>query len=191
MPGYANQRVSDIGGTVSTTTVRNVGDSEQLLYTATKKSGVVGLIVTNKTTGILPVSVYIKKSVAQNVSNKALTSNVATITTSSSHGFFTGDNVTVAGVDATFNGTYTIASVPSNTTFTYAKTAANVTSTSASGTSTVTATFYLAKDLRVANGENAELIDKPFIVTASESLYAISGVENAFDVVLSTQEGAN
>ena len=52
MPGYANQQVSDIGGIVSTTTVRNVGDSEQLLYTATKKSGVVGLIVTNRTTGL-------------------------------------------------------------------------------------------------------------------------------------------
>ena len=128
---------------------------------------------------------------AQNVSNKALTSNVATVTTSSSHGFFSGDSVTVAGVDATFNGTYTIASVPSNTTFTYAKTASNVGSTAASGTSTVTATFYLAKDLRVANGENAELVNKPFIVTAAQSIYAISGVENAFDVVLSTQEGAN
>jgi hypothetical protein len=66
------------------------------------------------------------------VSNKALTSNVATLTTSAAHGFEVGEQVTVAGVDSTFNGTYTIASVPSSTTFTYAKTASNVTSAAVS-----------------------------------------------------------
>ena len=39
--------------------------------------------------------------------------------------------MTVAGVDATFNGSFTVASVPTTTTFTYAKTASNVSSTSA------------------------------------------------------------
>lgn len=73
---------------------------------------------------------------ARTVSNKALTSNVATLTTSTAHGFTTGREVVVAGVDATFNGTYTIASVPTSTTFTYAKTAADVASTAASGTAT-------------------------------------------------------
>jgi hypothetical protein len=67
------------------------------------------------------------------VTNKALTSNVATITTATDHGLSAGDTVTVSGVDATFNGTFTVASVPSTTTFTYAKTASNVSSTSASG----------------------------------------------------------
>lgn len=68
------------------------------------------------------------------VTNKALTSNVATITTSTSHYLSAGETVTVAGVDATFNGTYTVASTPSATTFTYAKTASNVTSGAATGT---------------------------------------------------------
>jgi hypothetical protein len=62
------------------------------------------------------------------VSNKALTSNVATLTTSTAHDFNVGNTVTVAGVDATFNGSYDVVSVPTNTTFTYAKTASNVTS---------------------------------------------------------------
>jgi hypothetical protein len=75
-----------------------------------------------------------------NVSNKALTSNVATLTTSAAHGFSIGQTVTVAGVDATFNGVYTIASVPTSTTFTYAKTATNVTSTAATGTAAVQGT---------------------------------------------------
>lgn len=71
-------------------------------------------------------------SATRAVSNKALTSNVATLTTSAAHGFEVGEQVTVAGVDSTFNGTYTIASVPSSTTFTYAKTASNVTSAAVS-----------------------------------------------------------
>jgi hypothetical protein len=60
------------------------------------------------------------------VSNKALTNNVATLTTSAAHGFVQGDSVAVSVVDATFNGTYVVATVPTPTTFTYAKTASNV-----------------------------------------------------------------
>jgi hypothetical protein len=71
-------------------------------------------------------------NVARSVSNKALTSNVATLTTAAAHGFDVGDTVAITGVDSTFNGTYTIASVPSTTTFTYAKTATNVTSAAVS-----------------------------------------------------------
>ena len=73
---------------------------------------------------------------ARTVTNKALTSNVATLTTSAAHGFTAGREVVVAGVDATFNGTYTIVATPTTTTFTYAKTAADVASTAASGTAT-------------------------------------------------------
>lgn len=68
------------------------------------------------------------------VTNKALTSNVATITTSTAHGLTTGDSVVVSIGDTTFDGTYTVASTPTTTTFTYAKTHANVTSASATGT---------------------------------------------------------
>jgi hypothetical protein len=72
-------------------------------------------------------------TITKTVSNKALTSNVATITTSTTHGFAVGDYVVLSGVDATFNGTYLIASVPTTTTFTFAKTNANVTSAAATG----------------------------------------------------------
>lgn len=72
------------------------------------------------------------------VSNKALTSNVATLTTSAAHGFSVGDVVVVAGVDAVFNGEFTITTTPTTTTFTYAKTNANVTSAAATGTVTRT-----------------------------------------------------
>jgi N4-gp56 family major capsid protein len=66
-------------------------------------------------------------SATRSVTNKALTSNVATLTTSAAHGFEVGESVTVAGVDATFNGSHTITAVTS-TTFSFAKTASNVAS---------------------------------------------------------------
>lgn len=194
MPGYARPTGADVDGIIATTTVRNVGDSEQLLYTATKKSIVTSIKVANRTGGILPVSVYAKRTVTASVNLKSLTSNVATLTTSSAHGLFVGDSVTVTGVDSTFNGTYTITAVPSTVSFRYAKTGSNVASTAVSPVGTVTntaATFYLVKDLRVDNGDRAEIIDNPFSVVATDSLYAIAGVENAFDVVLSIQEGVN
>ena len=78
-------------------------------------------------------------TITKTVSNKALTSNIATLTTSASHTYLVGDVVVVSGVDATFNGTYNILAVPTATTFTYAKTNANVTSAAASGSAAVSA----------------------------------------------------
>jgi hypothetical protein len=78
-------------------------------------------------------------TITRTVSNKALTSNIATLTTSASHTYLAGDVVVVSGVDATFNGTYNIIAVPTATTFTYAKTNANVTSAVATGSAAVSA----------------------------------------------------
>jgi hypothetical protein len=66
------------------------------------------------------------------ITNKALTTNVATLTTSAAHGLCIGMQIVITGVDATFNGEYRITSVPTTTTFTYAKTASNVPSTAVS-----------------------------------------------------------
>ena len=68
------------------------------------------------------------------VTNKALTNNVATLTFSSYPNFPVGASIVVSGVDATFNGTYTVASAPTKTTITYAKTASNVVSAVSTGT---------------------------------------------------------
>ena len=63
------------------------------------------------------------------ITNKALSGNVTTLTSSASHNLTIGDTVVVSGVDATFNGTYTVTATPTSTTFSYAKTASNVSST--------------------------------------------------------------
>jgi hypothetical protein len=69
---------------------------------------------------------------AGSVNNKALTSDVATLTTAAAHGLAVGDEVWVEGVDATFNGKYTVTGVPTTTTFTYAKVNTNVASAAVS-----------------------------------------------------------
>ena len=66
------------------------------------------------------------------INNKALTSNISTLTTGSAHGFEVGQTVVISSVDATFNGTHVITSVPTPTTFRYAKTATDVASTAVS-----------------------------------------------------------
>jgi hypothetical protein len=80
-------------------------------------------------------------TITATITNKALTSNVATLTTSAAHGMAVGMTADVNNVDATFNGSYTITAVTS-TTFSYAKTASNVTSTSATGTVTSNDTHF-------------------------------------------------
>jgi hypothetical protein len=87
----------------------------------------------NKYDGILLADEYdvdkVFPKITVSISNKALTSNVATLTTTAVHGLSTGMQITITGVDATFNGEYRITSVPTTTTFTYAKTATDVAST--------------------------------------------------------------
>ena len=92
-------------------------------------------------------------TITKAISNKALTSNVATLTTSTTHGFAVGDIVVVGSVDATFNGTYVVKAVPTTTTFTYDKENANVTSAAVSpaGTAEVTTTRRFAGVIRDAS----------------------------------------
>jgi hypothetical protein len=71
-------------------------------------------------------------TITVSITNKALTSNVATLTTSAAHGLSVGMQITISGVDATFNGEYRITGVPTTTTFTYAKTASDVPSAAVS-----------------------------------------------------------
>ena len=72
------------------------------------------------------------------INNKALTSNVATLTTVDAHNLAVGMQVDISGVDATFNGEYRVTGVPTTTTFTYAKTASNVVATPVSPVGTGT-----------------------------------------------------
>ena len=67
------------------------------------------------------------------VTNKALTSNVVTLTTGSAHGYVANDHIVVSIGDNVFDGGYVVASVPTSTTLTYARGASDVTSTAVTG----------------------------------------------------------
>ena len=73
-----------------------------------------------------------KTPVTYTVTNKALTSNVATLT-APGHTVKAGDTISVTGVDATFNTTGVSVTSVTSTTILYPKTAANVTSVASSG----------------------------------------------------------
>lgn len=79
-----------------------------------------------------PIGTLIPGQTSYTVTNKALTSNVATITTSTTHTMTVGDQVIVSIGDTIFDGLQTITAVASST-FSYAKTNANVSSASATG----------------------------------------------------------
>ena len=73
------------------------------------------------------------------ITNVALTSNVATITTAVAHGLGVGQIVAVAAVTATtVNDTAATITAVTSTTFSYSKTASNVTSAADTGTVTFT-----------------------------------------------------
>jgi len=110
---------------------------------------------------------------ARKVVNKALTSNVATLTTYLDHGFLVGDSVVVSSVDATFNGTYTITQVPTTKTFAYAKTAGDVPSTSIGNQ-----TFSINNKLLVSNvatltttATHPYLVGEEVVVTGVDSTF--------------------
>lgn len=58
-------------------------------------------------------------AVIKQVAYRSLQSNVATLETTTDHGFAVGDTVVVSEVDSVFNGTYTITAVESDTLFSY------------------------------------------------------------------------
>ena len=74
----------------------------------------------------------VSPSITVSITNKALTSDVATLTTATPHGLTVGMTIVITDVDATFNGSYRITTVPTTTTFTYAKVVADVGSTAVS-----------------------------------------------------------
>jgi hypothetical protein len=107
------------------------------------------------------------------ITNKALTSNVATLTTAAAHGLSVGQTVSITNVDTTFNGTFVVLSVPTTTTFTYAKTATDVTSAAVTSSWTIT-NKELGSDIATITTSATHGIQAGNYVT-------ISGVDTTFN----------
>jgi hypothetical protein len=84
----------------------------------------------------------------------SMSGTTATLTTASAHGIANGTSIVVAGVGATYDGTYTIASVPTTTTFTYTKAGGSTTAeaTVAGAVIQVTPTLSATRRVLVAGG---------------------------------------
>jgi hypothetical protein len=119
------------GGAGTTVETSNLSVVDPLLFTGSSNQGDALDL------GFVGEYANTVSTITKTISNKTLTSNVATLTTSATHGFAVGDIAVVTGVDATFNGTHYVKAVPTTTTFTFDKTATNVTSAAATGSVSV------------------------------------------------------
>jgi hypothetical protein len=92
-----------------------------------------------------------------NLASASLTTNVATVNTATPHGLLIGDTVVIAGATNTvYNGTYTVASVPSPTAITYSRTNANISSASQTGTASISVATSTDAGLAIAEVINFE-----------------------------------
>lgn len=95
---------------------------------------------------------------AISLATKSIVDNVAIMTTSAAHGLYVGAEITIAGVGVPFNGTYTVAYVPTTTSFTYAKTNANIAVVASTGT--VTSTTDNRMEITVTYDDAVKIIGK-------------------------------
>ena len=120
-----------------TSTITNIGNTEVTAIFDVQGPLTGPATLQNTTTQDLILIINsLREGATSTVSGKALTSNIATITTTSAHNLLAGDLVTIAGVDTTFNGDQTVVDVPTTTSFTFNLIHANVTSATSTGTVT-------------------------------------------------------
>jgi DNA-binding beta-propeller fold protein YncE len=124
---------------------------------------------------LAPASAPTSNTVTIATTNGAVrnSSNVVTITTTAAHGFSVGQTVVIAGVsDTTFNGTFTIASVPSASTFTYAQTGSNA--TSGGGTASSVSSAVTIKAVSAADTTRSASAAAIIVTAADPTLTSIS-----------------
>lgn len=123
------------------------------------------------------------------ITKKKLDANVATITTSTDHGFKVGQTVVVSGVDPSFDGSHVITAVSTSSPFTFSYTGVgtidsganvNVTATATVGTSSfVLTTKELTSNVATVTTSSAHGIVDPG--ASAGKLVTIKGVDGTFD----------
>jgi hypothetical protein len=155
-------------------TTQNLSSTDPMLFVGSANGGNnldLGFMTEAKFSSTTSRFLFGNKSITNNVATlttatatvtvRSLTNNVATLTIGS-HSFIAGDTITVSGVNATFNGDYTITAVGS-TTISYAKTNADVTSAASSGT----------VQFRIVTGDRQALIVGDIVT--------LSGIDSTFN----------
>lgn len=112
------------------------------------------------------------------VTFKERTNSVAKLTTGTAHGLEVGDSVTVAGVDANYNGTHTVTGVPTSTTFNYATISGDMISTAVSPVGSAAGGSSISLG-RTFNGYSAITAGVPVEATTSYRMsYYVKSVAN-------------
>jgi hypothetical protein len=142
---YANGTISGVTNPILFATTQGIGQ-----YVVAHNGTVFGQTNAAFTDGANAYALSLDTSgdgTSNTVTNKSRLGNIATLTTSTSHGFSVGDVVTVASmVDITFNATAVVTAVNVvNKTFSYSNTGTDVTSASVSaGTATLKSSKFSA-----------------------------------------------
>ena len=164
--------ITDVGtGYNVTATVTDIPSSTTFSYS---NSGSDETAISVTTGTVIPIKRF--------VVSRQLIGGVATIQTSSAHGFLTGESVTITNIDSTFNGTYVITSVPSTNSFTYNKTAANVAfaiaggSIASRGRTGSTAFITTSADHNLSNGQYVTISNMDSAASALNGTYIVSVV---------------
>ncbi len=173
------------GGTVSAGTVKWFVNNVEGGNPASGTISTLGLYTAPSTTPPPATTVNITSTGAVRANN------VVTITTTAAHNLVIGQVATISGVtDASFNGTFTIASVPSTTTFTFSQVGSNA----SSGNGTVTTTAVQIKAEAVADttkSDTAQLsVESGVVVTISPGSATI-GVTQVFPFKATIQNDPN
>lgn len=116
------------------------------------------------------------------ITNKALSTNVATLTTgTTAHGFAVGQTVVVSGVDETFDGQHVITAVTTYT-FSYAKTASTVSSTAVTPYMQVGATRLTITNKQFTQSTNtAKITTATHSLSGTNQLITVQGLGAPFD----------
>lgn len=110
------------------------------------------------------------------ITTKQMTSDVATITMASEHGFVASENVSISGLDDTFNGTYKILSIPASTTFTYKIQRETENTVTVRSLFSGTATLTLAQDHGLSLGEQVVVAD---VGTNYNGTHTVTGIPSS------------
>ena len=112
------------------------GNSDTRYYVATKSLSELKTTSNFQWSSVNTVKIFVsayEALVGGSITSSSITSNVATIVTSSNHGLANGDKIVVRG-RSSYDGLYQITSVPNTTAFTYSIIAANDSNVTAAGT---------------------------------------------------------
>ena len=165
---YAKNRVPPrvVTGAILVSNIATLTTSEAHQFIEGESVNVSGININyNGTYKILSIgspttfSYALTRTNSKAITTKQLSLDIATITMGSDHGFVVGENVSISGLDDTFDGVYKIASTPSSTLFTYKVARSTINTATVRSIFSGVATITLASEHGLSLGEQVVVSD--------------------------------